>query len=82
VSATAITTAEARFRPRGFITAVLPFDASTGFEAIEPRRNRPSNATRDDPHSNDSPNRFLFRREIGGMSGLKRKPSEWTSADD
>jgi hypothetical protein len=50
------------------------FDASIG-SFIAPRRNRPSNATRDDPYSNDSPNRFLFRREIGGtISALSGQP--------
>jgi hypothetical protein len=49
-----------------------PFLFEHWLESIAPRR--PSNATRDDAHPYDSPNRLLFRREIGGMSGPKRKP--------
>jgi hypothetical protein len=67
VTAAAITTAEAKLRLRGFITVVLPFDASTGLNPshgatialLTPRAMAPTPC--------DSPNRLLFRREIGGM---------------
>src|SRR5262249_578108 len=64
-----------KFPTEGFHHGCPPSLMRALVEFIAPRRNRPSNAARDDPHSNDSSNRFLFRREIGGtISALSGQP--------